>query len=123
MNPRFTPGASRWWSILAQLGRRGLVGVGLEQHALPDGSGFVMQSPRIACLVTGPLATRDRLLPGMPIPLIQRQLGHKRIETTMVYAEFHPAYSDVEGYFNQVDSRLGGDNRGDSAIIAIREDV
>jgi integrase len=60
---------------------------------------------------------------GMPIPLIQRQLGHKRIETTMVYAEFHPAYGDVERYFDKVDSHLGGDNRGGSVDVAVSQDA
>jgi len=60
---------------------------------------------------------------GMPIPLIQQQLGHKRIETTMVYAKFHPAYGDVERYFDQVDRTLTGDNRGDSAMVEVRKDA
>jgi integrase len=60
---------------------------------------------------------------GMPIPLIQQQLGHVRIETTMIYAKFHPAYGDVERYFDEVDRTLEGDNRGDSAGVEIRNDA
>ena len=41
----------------------------------------------------------------------------------MIYAKFHPAYSDVERYFNQVDRQLGGDNRGDSADVEIANDA
>jgi integrase len=60
---------------------------------------------------------------GMPIPLIQQQLGHKRIETTMIYAKFHPACGDVERYFDGADRTLEGGNRGDSANMRIPNDV
>jgi len=44
---------------------------------------------------------------GMPLHLLQQQLGHKHIEMTMKYARFHPDYSDVAGYFDRVGARLG----------------
>lgn len=44
---------------------------------------------------------------GMPIPLLQAQLGHKRIETTMTYAAFNPEYSDVGRYFERVAETFG----------------
>jgi hypothetical protein len=37
---------------------------------------------------------------GMPIPQLQRQLGHKHITVTMRYAEFHLEYSDNAPYFD-----------------------
>jgi integrase len=39
---------------------------------------------------------------GMPLNLLQRQLGHKDIQQTMQYAEFHPQYGDVEMYMDSV---------------------
>lgn len=44
---------------------------------------------------------------GMPLHLLQRQLGHANIDMTMRYATFSPAYSDVERYFDAVDRHLG----------------
>ena len=44
---------------------------------------------------------------GMPLHLLQQQLGHKHIEMTMKYARFHPDYSDVAGYFDAVGEELG----------------
>ena len=44
---------------------------------------------------------------GMPLHLVQQQLGHERIEQTMKYARFHPSYSDVAGYFDAVSEELG----------------
>lgn len=44
---------------------------------------------------------------GMPLHLLQQQLGHKHIEMTMKYARFHPDYSDVADYFNRAGARLG----------------
>lgn len=44
---------------------------------------------------------------GMPLHLLQQQLGHKNIEMTMKYSRFHPDYSDVAGYFERVGTRLG----------------
>ena len=44
---------------------------------------------------------------GMPLHLLQQQLGHKHIEMTMKYARFHPDYSDVAGYFDAVGEKLG----------------
>lgn len=44
---------------------------------------------------------------GMPLHLLQRQLGHKHISTTMRYAAFHPEYSDVKTYFDRVEERFG----------------
>lgn len=44
---------------------------------------------------------------GMPLHLLQQQLGHKHIEMTMKYAKFNPDYADVEPYFDRVADRLG----------------
>ena len=44
---------------------------------------------------------------GTPIPLIQEQLGHERIEQTTAYARFHPDYSDIREYYRKVEERLG----------------
>lgn len=44
---------------------------------------------------------------GMPLHLLQQQLGHKNIEMTMKYSRFHPDYSDVAAYFDRVAMRLG----------------
>lgn len=44
---------------------------------------------------------------GMPLHLVQQQLGHEHIEQTMKYARFHPSYSDVAGYFDAVSLGLG----------------
>jgi integrase len=44
---------------------------------------------------------------GMPLHLLQKQLGHKHISTTMRYAEFHPEYSDVRSYFDRVEEKFG----------------
>jgi integrase len=46
---------------------------------------------------------------GTPIPLIQEQLGHERIEQTMAYARFHPDYSDIRKYHKKVEEKLGFD--------------
>ncbi|NNK47932.1 MAG: site-specific integrase [Gemmatimonadetes bacterium] len=44
---------------------------------------------------------------GMPLHLLQRQLGHAEIEMTMRYAQFHPEYGDMATYFNRVAEGLG----------------
>ena len=44
---------------------------------------------------------------GMPLHLLQQQLGHTRIEMTMRYAQFHPQYSDVGTYFDKVEESFG----------------
>ena len=44
---------------------------------------------------------------GMPLHLLQKQLGHKHIEMTMKYAEFHPSYNDVAPHFEQMGALLG----------------
>ena len=44
---------------------------------------------------------------GMPLNLIQQQLGHATIALTMRYAKFNPSYSDVEAYFDRVAERFG----------------
>ena len=44
---------------------------------------------------------------GMPLPILQRQLGHKHIATTMKYAAFHPDYNDVRIYFDRVEANFG----------------
>lgn len=50
---------------------------------------------------------------GMPLHLLQQQLGHKNIDMTMKYSRFHPDYSDVAGYFDRVGDRLGPRGRRD----------
>ncbi|MBT6373465.1 MAG: tyrosine-type recombinase/integrase, partial [Gemmatimonadales bacterium] len=44
---------------------------------------------------------------GMPLHLLQGQLGHKNIAMTMRYAKFHPDYADVAAYFDRVAVTLG----------------
>jgi integrase len=44
---------------------------------------------------------------GMPLHLLQQQLGHKNIDQTMRYARFHPDYGDMEEYFERVGRELG----------------
>jgi integrase len=51
---------------------------------------------------------------GMPLNLLQQQLGHARIDMTMRYARFHPEYSDVGGYFEEAGKRLGLTGAGNS---------
>lgn len=38
--------------------------------------------------------------------MLKRQLGHSSLEQTMKYADYHPAYSDLSGYFGELESRL-----------------
>ena len=38
---------------------------------------------------------------GMPLHILQGQLGHKNIAMTMRYAQFHPDYPDVGAYFDR----------------------
>jgi len=49
---------------------------------------------------------------GMPLNLLQRQLGHSTIDQTMRYAAFDPDYTDVAPYFGRVAERLGLAGRG-----------
>lgn len=55
---------------------------------------------------------------GMPLNLLQQQLGHQNIEQTMRYARFHPDYGDVAPHFEEMGERLGlgppGDTAGDT---------
>jgi len=51
----------------------------------------------------------------MPLPLLQQQLGHTRIDMTMRYARFHPEYGDVAPYFEQVGESLGLGLAGNSS--------
>ncbi len=44
---------------------------------------------------------------GMPLHLLQQQLGHANISQTMRYAQFHLSYSDVADYFDRVSESLG----------------
>ncbi len=44
---------------------------------------------------------------GIPLNLLQRQLGHKHIAMTMRYAQFHPDYSDTSIYFDRVGAKFG----------------
>lgn len=57
---------------------------------------------------------------GIPMPMLQAQLGHKSITTTMKYAAFHPDYHDVTPYFNRVAEAYGfaaGDSSGNTTHI------
>ncbi len=55
---------------------------------------------------------------GMPLGVLQHQLGHGTIQQTMKYARFHPDYHDAKPYFEKAADRLGlapsGDNSGDT---------
>ena len=44
---------------------------------------------------------------GMPLHILQRQLGHKHIEMTMKYATFHPSYNDVAPHLERMGRMLG----------------
>jgi len=48
---------------------------------------------------------------GMPLHLLQQQLGHKQISTGMRYAKYHPEYGEVSVYFERVEASFGL-NRG-----------
>ena len=68
---------------------------------------------------------------GIPLQILQRQLGHKHIEMTMKYATFHPDYADVAPHFERMGRMLGlcsstvgddgkassGDSLGDTPLI------
>lgn len=56
---------------------------------------------------------------GMPLHLLQGQLGHANIDQTMRYARFHPDYGDVAGYFEAVDRRLGLYSADDRVALEI----
>lgn len=43
---------------------------------------------------------------GLPIPVLQKRLGHRNFETTMRYADFHPDYAGVEPYLEKTRSAL-----------------
>lgn len=43
---------------------------------------------------------------GMPLNLLQRQLGHGTIGQTMRYARFHPEYADHKPYFDRMGDRI-----------------
>lgn len=44
---------------------------------------------------------------GLPLNLLQKQLGHRSIKQTMRYAEFHPDYGDMAGYMDRAGAVLG----------------
>ncbi|MDP2959264.1 MAG: site-specific integrase [Longimicrobiales bacterium] len=44
---------------------------------------------------------------GMPLGLLQQQLGHANVAMTMKYATFNPDYSDVHRYFQAMGERFG----------------
>lgn len=44
---------------------------------------------------------------GIPLHLLQQQLGNARIDMTMRHARFHPDYGDVKAYFERVAEGLG----------------
>lgn len=43
---------------------------------------------------------------GMPLNLLQRQMGHGTIGQTMRYARYHPDYTDHQPYFDRVGDRI-----------------
>jgi hypothetical protein len=45
---------------------------------------------------------------GVPLDLIQQQLGHGRIEQTMVYAKFNPSYGDFSRFTTAVQEQVAG---------------
>ncbi len=51
---------------------------------------------------------------GMPLNMVQQQLGHKTIAMTMRYARFNTAYSDARPYLDRVAETYGltGDSSG-----------
>lgn len=49
---------------------------------------------------------------GMPLHLLQQQLGHSTIQMTMRYARFHPEYGDVGKYFERAADGLRGGSQG-----------
>jgi integrase len=56
---------------------------------------------------------------GMPLPLLQRQLGHKDIQQTMQYAEFHPQYGDMGMYMDQVGRDVFGEKPDGSVPVPV----
>lgn len=44
---------------------------------------------------------------GIPLNFLQKQLGHDNIEQTMRYADFHPAYREVEPFYERVADKWG----------------
>ena len=63
----------------------------------------------------GPRACRCKFQAGV----LQRQLGHKDIQQTMHYAEFHPQYGDVGMYMDCV----GRDVFGQESVDPVPEPV
>ena len=62
---------------------------------------------------------------GMPLNLIQSQLGHATIAQVMKYATFNPDYGDVRGYFKKVlethESGLSGNRSGNTPKKTVTE--
>lgn len=79
--------------------------------------GTVREEHRRACKIAGiPLYTMHDhrhtaavhlARAGMPLHLLQQQLGHANIAMTMRYARFHPEYGDVGKYFERVGETFG----------------
>ena len=67
----------------------------------------------------GPENRPGRSPGGMPLNLLQRQLGHKDIQQTMQYAEFQPQYGDVGTYMDSV----GRDVFGQESVDSVPEPV
>ena len=63
---------------------------------------------------------------GIPLNLLQRQLGHKHIAMTMRYAQFHPDYSDTSIYFDRVGAKFGlltpGNSSGNTPVAPLGAD-
>lgn len=89
MTETFIPNSSPGWNLA------------LTENADPHAPPFSAQ------LTTAPRCTPDPAKAGTPLPLIQDQLGHSRIEQTMEYARFHPDYGDLKKYFRQVAENFG----------------
>lgn len=63
---------------------------------------------------------------GMPLHLLQQQLGHATIEMTTRYTRFHPDYGHVEPYFDRAAEGFGlstGSPGSSSGSTAYAEDL
>ena len=58
---------------------------------------------------------------GMPLNLLQQQLGHATIAMTMRYASLHPDYPDVGKHFEDAGERLGLAGSGNRTVQVTSE--
>jgi integrase len=52
---------------------------------------------------------------GLPLNMIQQQLGHKSLKMTERYAKFNTSYSDAHPYFGRVAESFGLAPRSDTS--------